>query len=107
MQQDIYYQPETCGLSLVSEVENAGNYEFDKAVIWKHDASGRVFYAFDSGCSCPSPFEDEFFNVNERGEINTSLNEATARNWEGAADELEREHFGKGDARRILAAIFR
>jgi hypothetical protein len=31
--------------------------QFDYRVIWRH-ADGTLYTARDSGCSCPSPFED-------------------------------------------------
>jgi hypothetical protein len=34
-----------------------GSYEFDTLCFWATD-DGRVFTAQDSGCSCPTPFED-------------------------------------------------
>lgn len=55
---DVYYSPEDFGLEIVTEVEwSGGSYEFDKTVIWK-DNAGQLYLAEDSGCSCPSPFED-------------------------------------------------
>lgn len=54
---DVYYQPEKFGLSIVREIDDPeASYSFDMIVVWKHD-DGRIFWADDSGCSCPSPFE--------------------------------------------------
>lgn len=36
-------------------------YEYDTFIVLRHIPSGRLFYANDSGCSCPTPFEDFFF----------------------------------------------
>lgn len=56
---NIYYYPEKCGLEVVGELEySSGNYEFDTRVVWFHAASGRLLTARDSGCSCPTPFEE-------------------------------------------------
>lgn len=33
-------------------------YQFDDTQVWVHKPTGRLFFATDSGCSCPSPFED-------------------------------------------------
>lgn len=33
------------------------SYEFNTFVVWKHK-SGKIYCACDSGCSCPTPFED-------------------------------------------------
>lgn len=54
---DVYHQPEEFGLTIVAEVDFGCSYDFDMHVIWK-DAAGVHYYATDSGCSCPSPFED-------------------------------------------------
>jgi hypothetical protein len=56
---DVYSAPEKHGLELLGEVEwTEGSYEFDLTAVWKDKESGRLFWASDSGCSCPSPFED-------------------------------------------------
>lgn len=58
MDADYYYNPEAFGLEVVATVDwDAGSYEFDYTVVWYHKASGKYYYADDSGCSCPSPFE--------------------------------------------------
>lgn len=55
---DVYYQPENFGLTQVAQIEWAEpDYSFNMGVVWK-DADGQLFYGEDSGCSCPSPFED-------------------------------------------------
>lgn len=53
----VYYSPENHGLEIVGTAEAGWDYEFDMFVIWR-DATGQLYYAMDSGCSCPSPFED-------------------------------------------------
>jgi hypothetical protein len=55
---NIYYNPQDFGLTIVGEVEfSSGCYEFDTSVLWRSDA-GEFYIGDDSGCSCPSPFED-------------------------------------------------
>lgn len=54
----LYDSPEKYGLEIVAELsDNNLSYEYDITVVWKDDAN-RVFWAADSGCSCPTPFED-------------------------------------------------
>jgi hypothetical protein len=54
-----YYKPEAFGLTQVFSIDfSDGCYQFDLLVVWK-DADGRLYYAEDSGCSCPSPFEND------------------------------------------------
>lgn len=54
---NVYYNPEKYGLEVVTEVEwSEPCYSFDTTIVWK---KGKKFYwASDSGCSCPAPFED-------------------------------------------------
>jgi hypothetical protein len=57
---NLYYDPEKFGLETVGEIDwSDGNYCFDYTVVWKRTSDGRFVYADDSGCSCPSPFEDK------------------------------------------------
>ena len=54
-----YSSPEKCGLVLVdcldlSETEDSFNY----LCVWEEKITGRLYCAYDSGCSCPMPFED-------------------------------------------------
>lgn len=53
-----YYHPENRGLEIVAEIEFTGDYEFDKIVVWRKLSDNSLVWACDSGCSCPSPFED-------------------------------------------------
>lgn len=34
------------------------SYSFDEFRIWQRNKDGALFYGRDSGCSCPSPFEN-------------------------------------------------
>lgn len=55
---NIYYTPEAFGLQQIGEAEfSSGSYEFDTTVVWRDVETGEFFYAEDSGCSCPTPFE--------------------------------------------------
>lgn len=56
---DLYYQPEKFDLLTVGEVEWDGeSYNFNITAVWQSKADSKLFYwASDSGCSCPSPFE--------------------------------------------------
>lgn len=55
---NIYYSPEKYGLRTIGEVDfSSGSYEFDTLVVWQDVETGRLYYAEDSGCSCPCPFD--------------------------------------------------
>ncbi len=53
-----YYNPAECGLEIVGTADADLSWEFDMIVVWKDVATGAFFAAHDSGCSCPTPFED-------------------------------------------------
>jgi|SRR6188474_638227 len=58
MTPDMYYNPDKFGIEIVAEVEwSPPCYDFDLTVVWV-DKEGTYYWASDSGCSCPSPFED-------------------------------------------------
>ena len=55
---DVYYDPEKFGLTKIAELDYTMHaYSFNLYIVWQHE-DGRIFAASDSGCSCPSPFED-------------------------------------------------
>lgn len=46
-------------LTKIGEVDLAeANYSFDLLAFWVRKSDGQLLYATDSGCSCPTPFED-------------------------------------------------
>jgi len=58
MTHNIYYNPEKYALTIVAELDfSSGAYEYDTRVVWK-TADGRLLTHRESGCSCPTPFED-------------------------------------------------
>lgn len=66
MDSNIYYSPEDFGLKIVSVLEmHEPDYDFDMTVAWQDIHTGDVYWAHDSGCSCPSPFE----NILEIGDL--------------------------------------
>jgi hypothetical protein len=76
---DVYYNPEKFGLTLVGMADEAGlSYEFSMFGVWK-DAGGQLYYGADSGCSCPSPFEDftslEALTMATAAEVHAALDE--------------------------------
>lgn len=52
-----YYSPEKCGLEIFDTVSTGECYSFDMLVIWKKLDDNTLWYASDSGCSCPTPFD--------------------------------------------------
>jgi hypothetical protein len=50
---------ERFGLEVVASFDDPqASYSFDEFVIWQRKKDGALFYGEDSGCSCPSPFEN-------------------------------------------------
>ena len=55
---NIYYSPESYGLRVIMTIDhNDEPYQFDMTVYWTDD-NGNFYTASDSGCSCPTPFEN-------------------------------------------------
>ena len=85
---NIYYNPEAFGLEIVGDIEwSDGRYQFDLTVVFRDVLSGDLFYAEDSGCSCPSPFEDVGRNhlipVTKTMDLITHLEERKNGSYEG------------------------
>ena len=54
---NVYYSPEAFELKLIGEVDlSEPDYSFDILAVWKGESG--YYLATDSGCSCPSPFEN-------------------------------------------------
>lgn len=55
---NIYSNPEKFGLRLVDSGDRADSYEFDIFAVFRNIESGQLSWTKDSGCSCPTPFEE-------------------------------------------------
>jgi hypothetical protein len=56
---NIYYNPEKLGYKLIGVLEDAdADYSFDTLIVVQDKATGTLFAAHDTGCSCPTPFEE-------------------------------------------------
>lgn len=54
---NVYYSPEKFGLTRIGEADlREPDYSFDLIAAWKGDEG--FYLGTDSGCSCPSPFEN-------------------------------------------------
>jgi hypothetical protein len=81
---DPYYNPGRCWLEKVAEIEYSGGcYEFDTRMVWRDIATGTLWTARDSGCSCPSPFE----NVHKLSDLERLTTAETLRDeWKKEID---------------------
>lgn len=55
---NVYYNPESFGLEVVGSIQEEPDYDFHILSVWRHTETGVMYWATDSGCSCPTPFED-------------------------------------------------
>ena len=49
--------PEAGGLKTVRQFDVGSGYDFDEFIIWQVADGERYYWAQDSGCSCPVPFD--------------------------------------------------
>jgi len=83
---NVYYDPGELGLEIVDTLDEPHLcYQYNTFLVVRHEASGRVFYAYDSGCSCPTPFEGYTFE----GPDKTNMNEVTKHNFGCFEEELK------------------
>lgn len=52
-----YYDSDS-DLVLVGEVDPREAYQFDTVAVWKSKTTGKLVWDADSGCSCPTPFDN-------------------------------------------------
>ena len=56
---DFYYHPEKYGMTSIGFVDwGYGGYDFDLLQVWQKE-DGTFVFGEDSGCSCPTPFQDQ------------------------------------------------
>ena len=98
---DVYYQPEEFGLTPIAEVEcSDGMWQFDLIVGWKHK-DGTVYIAQDSGCSCPSPFED----YNSLESLDKVASIESVRSLLDAASRGSYSELSQADARTFIKNV--
>lgn len=103
-----YYHPEALGLTTVAEVEYSdGCWQFDTRVVWRHDATGALYTKRDSGCSCPSPFEDYCsLELLDRVDItDLTLEIAREQNYDGYSGNTYIDRDGAAFLRKVQEAI--
>lgn len=79
-----FYNPEKCGLTVIVSLETDEPWEFDTLLVVRDNATGELFAAHDSGCSCPTPFED-FDGLDKFYPIDTEADfERLVRQYQGS-----------------------
>lgn len=102
MYQNIYYSPEAFGIEEVFDVDKSdGCYQFDQFVIWRIKDTDSYVWGSDSGCSCPSPFENDGLDTLSRGTLRDAINDALA--W--VKEDAESDYSWSSDARRARKRI--
>jgi len=106
---DVYSSPEKFGLRFVGSISDPdADYSFHLLCVWQETGGeGRLLWGEDSGCSCPSPFENVGID---------DLKEATGGGWAAFFDavgdfevDTPSEYRGSLDADKteLLAKVYR
>lgn len=83
---NVYYDPEKLGLKIVGVLDQPDlSYEYNTFVVWQHEDSKRLFYATDTGCSCPTPFEEYNF---ESPDNNTLTEIKAGDSWNSFVNDV-------------------
>jgi hypothetical protein len=96
-------------LRIVAEHDTAGSYEFDIALAVEEVSTGKVWFASDSGCSCPTPFEghdfpgDDWQLISSRAELLKALEEFCPRQEDHYRDFSAGERLEFAD--KVTAAL--
>jgi len=99
-----YSCPEKLGLEIVGEAgDEDASYSFDMFVVWK-DAAGKLYYGSDSGCSCPSPFED-YREVSDLTTATVAEIHAALDEWDDDSGGYTRKHPSAIELHSLLAAL--
>lgn len=101
---NVYVSPEKFGLTPVAELDDPdASWSYDQVVVWEN-SEGKRYWAADSGCSCPIPFEDykSIADLNPLPETESQLrHEVDRRTWDdksffgiNAVMDFKRKVFG-------------
>ncbi|WP_327712392.1 hypothetical protein OG912_32230 [Streptomyces sp. NBC_00464] len=98
---DVYSSPEKFGLTSVGDLSDNEPYEFSILAVWQRTEDGVLFWETDSGCSCPSPFENHT-SINDLRRIDDVTEFVReARSWVQGQD-IERD-----DVERLVRKVRR
>lgn len=77
----------------INEIEdNNQDYTFDILAVFRHVPSNKMWYGRDSGCSCPSPFEDYYIDLSNLKSDLEPLNKETLAEFERAVNAYDTVH---------------
>jgi len=98
---NVYYDPQKFGLEIVDTLEANLSYEFDMFVVWK-DERNKLYWASDTGCSCPTPFDSYDLSTLNRGSRTAAVK--AAREW-ATQNSSFGQHFDVAGLERKLKAV--
>lgn len=106
---NVYYNPEEFGLVLVNCLDEPNlSYEYNTLIVLQHTATKRLFFAQDSGCSCPTPFENFHFsavNADENWSFETNLIAITNPSWNNFEQAVETFPISMEDRQNCLTKV--
>jgi hypothetical protein len=82
----LLYSPSRYGVEIVASLDSGDGYLFRTLLVVRSLCCNKIYAAYDSGCSCPTPFEDHKFPQDWQ-EI-TGVRQV---------DALVRDHYGGDD----------
>jgi hypothetical protein len=89
MARDLYYNPEHFNIEIVVSHNKKESYGFDMFVGWRSLKDPSLYYwATDSGCSCPSPFEN-YTSLDQAASGTAHELAAALQKWNGAYDSVD------------------
>lgn len=98
MMNDVYYSPEKFGLTPLGDIDfSDGCYQFDLTAVWR-DATGKLLWADDAGCSCPSPFESvgiDDLSTGTPAELQAHLEKRNTEGYDGDRSDAIAELMGR------------
>jgi hypothetical protein len=94
MNNNPYYSPECLNLTIIDSLDEDINWEFNIVLLWQHNETKELYWAQDSGCSCPTPFED--YNTLE------DLNCLHKGNWNAFEQDVRGMNVSKGEKQQML-----
>jgi hypothetical protein len=101
---NVYYSPEKFDLVQLGTLDQDGlSYEYNTLVVWKHTPTGRIFWAHDQGCSCPTPFEDSRFEGPDKIENIQEITRGPAMQvFENEVDQFPTDLQSKSDLLEVV-----
>jgi hypothetical protein len=86
-------------LKFFDSIDDSSGYDFHTLMVVQCEKTGNLFYGTDSGCSCPSPFEDFHSEAD--------FTRITLRSYESFACDVERWDVSRAEKDALLSKVYR